>query len=139
MVAPLLQQNKKEVTKKPAKSWHSEGSKKQYSLLDFMKFTFPFLWKGGYIVKTCTVLTFVLLVLTKVLNVIHPLILKEVIDAVTSTNYGDEMQRHTYFLIGMYTLTMFSADFVNYIREVPFATVSASAETYIAHMVYNHI
>lgn len=39
----------------------------------------------------------------------------------------------------MYALARFLADFVNYVREVPFANVSASAEIYIAHMVYSHI
>ena len=42
-------------------------------------------------------------------------------------------------MIGMYALTRFSAEFVNYIREIPFANVAASAEVHIAHMVFNHI
>ena len=115
----------------------SGGSKKSYSIWDFMKFTMPFIWKGGLIIRIQTILTFVLLITSRVLTVIHPLILKMVIDDITlSETYGNTS---TYYLIGWYALTRFSAEFVNYIREVPFANVSASAETHIAHMVYNHI
>ena len=39
----------------------------------------------------------------------------------------------------MYCVVRFAADFVNNIREIPFANVSASAEIYIAHMVYTHV
>jgi ABC-type transport system involved in Fe-S cluster assembly fused permease/ATPase subunit len=39
----------------------------------------------------------------------------------------------------MYCVVRFSADFVNNIREIPFANVSASAEIFIAHLVYTHI
>lgn len=39
----------------------------------------------------------------------------------------------------MYAIVRFTADFVNNIREIPFANVSASAEIYIAHLVYSHI
>ena len=45
----------------------------------------------------------------------------------------------TYILVIMYAVTRFAADLVNNIRELPFANVSAAAEIYIAHMVYNHI
>jgi len=39
----------------------------------------------------------------------------------------------------MYAIVRFLADFVNNMREIPFANVSASAEIYIAHMVFSHI
>lgn len=39
----------------------------------------------------------------------------------------------------MYCLTRFSADFANNIREIPFANISASAEIFIAQLVYTHI
>ena len=136
MKAPLLEEKKEEEEIKDNQNQLGDFErKKQYGIWDFVKFTFPFLWKGGLKIRIYTVITLLLLVLTKMLNVTHPLILKLIIDGVTSFQDQSEI----YFYIGMYALTKFSADFVNYIREVPFATVSASAETYIAHMVYNHI
>jgi ABC-type transport system involved in Fe-S cluster assembly fused permease/ATPase subunit len=39
----------------------------------------------------------------------------------------------------MYAILRFTADFVNNMREIPFANVSASAEIFIAHKVYSHI
>ena len=76
------------------------------------------------------------MILAKVLNVIHPLILKVVVDNIT---LGGASDKETYFAIGWYVLVRFASQFVDFIREVPFANVSASAETHIAHMVYHHI
>lgn len=45
----------------------------------------------------------------------------------------------TYILVSMYAVVRFSSDLVNNLRELPFANVSAAAEIYIAHLVYNHI
>jgi hypothetical protein len=58
----------------------AETKKKTYTLWDFAKFTLPFLWRGGFVIRVQTVLTFVLLFLSKGLNVTHPLILKYAID-----------------------------------------------------------
>jgi len=77
-----------------------------------------------------------MLLLSRGLNVLHPVILKLAVDAITAS---DPDHAHTYLLISMYCVVRFLADFVNNIREIPFANVSASAEIYIAHMVYNHI
>jgi ATP-binding cassette subfamily B protein len=68
--------------------------------------------------------------------------LKFAIDSITcQTENGKdcEDQSQTYFLVAMYATVRFLADFVNNMREIPFANVSASAEIYIAHMVYSHI
>lgn len=70
----LVAEKKKEEEKKAA------VNKKSYSLWDFAKFTLPFLWKGGILIRLQTVLTFILLFLSKGLNVTHPLILKYAID-----------------------------------------------------------
>lgn len=86
-------------------------------------------------IRLQTVLTFIMLILSRGLNVLHPLILKLAVDAITY----NEGAGHTYMLIAMYCVIRFCADFVNNIREIPFANVSASAEIYIAHLVYNHI
>lgn len=123
-----------------------EEKKKDYSLLDFMKFTLPYLWRGGFIIRVQTVLTFVLLLVSRGLNVSHPLILKFAIDDITCTSEhqggggGDcpHSADYTYILVGLYAVVRFLADFVNNIREIPFANVSASAEIYIAHLVYSH-
>jgi ATP-binding cassette subfamily B protein len=107
--------------------------------MDFFKFVLPFLWRGGLIIKINTILTILLLIAAKGMNVIHPLILKMVIDEITLGDSSKSTQANIFFLIGMYTLTRFSSDFINYIREIPFATVAASAEIYVADMVYNHV
>lgn len=117
---------------------------KKYSMWHYFKFTMPFLWKGGFWIRVQTVLTFILLVISRLLNVTHPLILKYTIDAIgcdqsiDPTNCDSDHNR-TYMLIFMYAGTRYAADLVNNIRELPFANVSAAAEIYIAHMVYNHI
>lgn len=83
-----------------------------------------------------------MLLLSRGLNVLHPLILKYAIDAITKDDAGEsdpDSHGHTYLLVTMYCVVRFLADFVNNIREIPFANVSASAEIYIAHLVYNHI
>ncbi len=65
----------------------AEKKKKTYSLWDFTKFTLPFLWKGGFMIRVQTVLTFILLFLSKGLNVMHPLILKFVIDEIQKCHF----------------------------------------------------
>jgi len=42
-------------------------------------------------------------------------------------------------LILLYAVTKFVAEFLNYIREIPFAYIAANAEKYIAALVYRHI
>ena len=45
----------------------------------------------------------------------------------------------TYILILTYAMTKFGADFINNIREIPFANMSAAAEISIASDVYDHV
>ena len=135
---------KKEELVKKAKVEAEKKKKKTYSLWDFTKFTFPFLWKGGCLIRVQTVLTFVLLFISKGLNVLHPLILKLGLDQIQKCHFVKDHEEcpdtsHTYFLVAMYCVVRFSADFVNNIREIPFANISASAELFIAHLVYTHI
>jgi len=42
-------------------------------------------------------------------------------------------------LIIIYAAIKFTAEFLNYIRELPFAYMSANAEKNIAALVYGHI
>lgn len=127
----------------PAKKEEKE-KKKDYSLWDFMKFTFPYLWRGGFWIRVQTILTFFLLFISRGLNVSHPLILKFAVDDITCNSEkgsgGDcpHTAEYTYILVALYAVIRFLADFVNNIREIPFANVSASAEIYIAHLVYSH-
>lgn len=116
------------------------AKKKKYGLWDFTKFTVPYIWKGGFMIQLQTVLTLLMLLTSRALNVTHPLILKFAIDAITLDGKEESSDHaHTYMLIAMYCVVRFLADFVNNVREIPFANVSASAEIYIAHKVYNHI
>ncbi len=55
-------------------------NKKTYSLWDFAEFTFPFLWKGGFMIRVQLMFSFILMFLAKGLNVTHPIILKYAIE-----------------------------------------------------------
>ena len=68
----------------PEAQWGGAQGEKNYGYWYFLKFTFPAIWKQGWLLRIQVVITFSLLVLSKVLNVIHPLILKEVINDVTN-------------------------------------------------------
>jgi hypothetical protein len=108
----------------------------------FLKFTLPFMWTGGVMIKIQTVLTFTCLILSKVFNVMHPAVLGMVVNAIVCI--GEQKadcptSSEVYYLVGLYALLKFLADFVRYICEVPFASVSASSEVFIASMVYKHI
>jgi hypothetical protein len=50
---------------------------------DFLKFTLPFIWNRGWVIRIQTILTFIFLIASKALNVVHPLLLKTVIDDIT--------------------------------------------------------
>ncbi len=100
-----------------------EAKKKKYSLLDFAKFTVPYLWLGGFWIRVQTVITFVLLIASRLLNVTHPLILKYALDGMNNITDGasEPTTGHVYFLVAMYAIVRFFADFVNNAREIPFA------------------
>jgi ABC-type multidrug transport system fused ATPase/permease subunit len=127
---------------KAADSTWGDSGDKHYGLWYFVKFTFPFMWKGGPGIKIQTVLTFLCLILSKCFNVAHPAILGMVVDSLVCAGKGLDncpTKMETYQLVGAYALLKFLADFVRYIVEIPFSNVSASAEVYIASMVYKHI
>lgn len=72
----------------------------------------------------------------------HPAVLGLVVNAIVCI--GEKKgncpeSTDVYYLVGLYALLKFLADFVRYICEVPFANVSASSEVFIASMVYKHI
>ena len=76
-----------------------------------------------------------LMILAKLLNVTSPLILKEAIEGITCIEDEDTIcppTNETFLFVAMYGLIKFSADFTNYVREIPFSNVSSSAEVHIA-------
>jgi hypothetical protein len=92
--------------------------------------------------KATTVFTFFLLFASRAANITHPLILKAIIDNISCDREADDScpeSDEVYVLIGLYALVKFGGDFLNYIREVPFAYISANAEKHIAKLVYGHI
>lgn len=100
------------------------------------------MWKGGVMIKIQTILTFLCLILSKVFNTAHPAILGMIVNAIVCIgNAGADCpsSNEVYYLIGLYTLLKFLADFIRYVCEVPFSNVSASSEVYIASLVYKHI
>jgi hypothetical protein len=82
------------------------------------------------------------MITSKCLNVIYPYFLKLAIDGISCDPRTSLTECTTtteiYFFVGMYGAIKFSSDFANYIREIPFSVVTASAETHIAKMVYKH-
>jgi hypothetical protein len=100
------------------------------------------MWKGGFMIRVCTIITFALMITSKCLNVVFPYFLKLAIDGI-SCNPATSLtvcpaNSEIYFFVGMYGAIKFSSDFANYIREIPFSVVTASAECHIAKMVYKH-
>ena len=127
-------------------SWDGNTSvQKTYGFNDFFKFAFPFLWKGSCWIKFTTVFTFFLLFASRMANIAHPLILRVIINNISCDPEDTDLEdgcpgtQSTYMLIIAYAATKFGADFLNYIREVPFSVISANAEKYIASMVYSHV
>jgi hypothetical protein len=130
-----------------AGAWDSTSGTgaRDHGFVDFYKFSFPFMWKGGCHVKVSTIGMFIILIISRFGNVIHPLVLKEVVANITCdpkiTTLEDGCPEHktTYMLILVYAVTKFFAEFLNYIREIPFAYIAANAEKHIAALVYRHI
>ncbi len=96
-------------------------------------------------IKLTTIFTFFLLFASRFANILVPLILRAIINNIscdpetTDLEDGCPDTQSTYILVIAYAATKFGADFMNYIREVPFAVISANAEKYIAAMVYSHV
>lgn len=139
-----IEQVKKQLEEKKKKSmnaWGETGDKKSFGLIGFAKFTAPRLWRGDFFNKFLVVLNFVLILANKGANVVVPIVLKYAVDAITCVKGVSECPtpQHTYVLIAAYALVKFAADFLNYIREIPYARMSANAEISIAHDVYDHV
>ena len=113
---------------------------------EFIAFTWPFLWKGGWEVKVTTFFTFIMLLTSRALTVIHPLILRRVIQNITCEPGNNDFEggvcpttEDTYLVILFYAGMKLAAEVINYLREIPFAYVSANAEKHIAKTVHSHM
>jgi len=104
------------------------------------------MWRGSCFAKFVTIITFVLLIVSRIANTSHPLILGQIVADIScdpenplfkETGCPDSQQIYTW--IAIYACMKFFAEFLNYMREIPFAYVSANAELHIATMVYRHI
>lgn len=134
-----------------AGAWDAGAGSKEYGTKDFLAFAVPFIWRGGATVKISTILMFVSLIISRLGNVVHPLVLKQVVQNITCTedkakpaSGSAEASKcpdahATYMLIIIYAVTKFAAELLNYIREIPFAYMAANAEKHIAAIVYRHI
>jgi len=125
---------KKEPEKRGAtkNKWGTDDSIKDYGLWYTMKFLIPILFKGDWVVKLQILVTVLLTFGAKVFAVIHPIVLKFIIDRMAAGEAA-------YYFIVLYIVLRFASEACNLSREISFASVSASAEVYIADKVYNHI
>ena len=60
-------------------------------------------------------------------------------DIMATTEDGCADPMDTYILIAAYATCKFLNEMINYLREVPFAYIMASAEQHIAELVYRHV
>ncbi len=82
---PLLPKNEKEPERKPA------------SILKVFTFAFPIIWgRGGLCIRVMTILAFLFLVLSKVINILGPIALKYAVDtlSISGTPVGAITKEH---------------------------------------------
>ena len=60
-------------------------------------------------------------------------------DIMATTTEGCPDAEDTYILIIVYAVCKFLNEFINYLRELPFAYTTANAEKHIAELVYRHV
>ena len=130
----------KKPTKLPAKkkepnkgsSWGDTDTIKDYGLFYTIRFLLPLMIGDDWVSRIQLLLTVLLTLAAKVLAVIHPIVLKYIIDNLT-------LGISSYLLILLYFVVRLASESCNMVREVTFASISASAEVSIASRVYNHI
>ena len=133
----IIQEKEKELLKMPEKTgdmWADGDAKKTFGLWETLKFSFPRLWRGGCCAKFTVLFNFFMILASKATNVIGPLLLKEVIDAMTcvpvKASKGVEektcpTEQETYVLIGIYASFKLLYDLLNNLREIPYAAMAA--------------
>jgi ABC-type multidrug transport system fused ATPase/permease subunit len=140
--------------RKSMNAWGNTGEMKSFGLRGMLSFTLPRLWRGSCYAKFIFIFNVMMIFILKAVNVLVPLVFKEVIDSIVceeeklaesdtfllrSAESGCPTEQETYTIIGLYAVVKFAADFLNYIREIPFANMAAVAEISIAHDVYDHV
>lgn len=88
-------------------------------------------------------LNYLAIPVTKAAQVLSPLILKYAVDGILCDRSVKDntcnTEEETYMLIGAYGLFKLAYDILNSLREIPYARMAATAETTIAHDVYDHV
>jgi ABC-type multidrug transport system fused ATPase/permease subunit len=99
------------------------------------------LWRGTLYDKFLVLFNIILIFANKGTNVLVPILLKFAVDAITCAGGVQTCPspQQTYLLIGAYAVCKFLADFINYIREIPYTRMAANAEIKISHTVYDHV
>lgn len=101
------------------------------------------------------IINILLVFLVKIVNVIVPIVLMQVVDSIICSNDDPKTSSKTYWLtsdqpgcppdekvysiIIIYIVVRFFAEFLANIREIPFADMAAVAEVSIAYDVYDHV
>ena len=117
----LIEKRKAEKQKKGGAAAWEETEAEPKGLFHTVKYAMPTLWKGGIGKKLLFVTNIFLLILAKVLNTAHPLVLKEGIDALTVGTSA------MWFIVG-YVLLKLAADTCRNLQEMTFVQVAANAE-----------
>ena len=133
-----------EMKKKNKSAWAKTVKAKTFGLKEMFKFTWPRIWTHEWPARLNVFAYLILVLLVKATNVLLPLIMKVLIDNMTCKVDGEETKEcpspeDTYTLILLYAACKFVADTFNYLREIPFANMSAKAEVSIAYDVYDHV
>lgn len=145
-------------------AWGLEKTDKQYGFKAFFAFVGPIVWKGGWLLRIQALITFIMVILCKVLTVFSPIMLKyaidgivactptpaaattgpvaEVVPATGTTGLVTPLNCNataTMIYIVLYCAVRFASDLFNNLKDVVFANVSATSEVAIASAVYNHV
>jgi len=122
---------------KYGKSDEEDKDHKTFGLMGMYKFTWPRVWRGGCFPKFIVIMNFLVIIFLKITAVFIPLLLKEVIDAITcdSSKFTQEAfksdttdkflirvgekcpsSQETYALIGIYAAVKFLNNIIDGVR-----------------------
>jgi hypothetical protein len=68
--------DKEKIDKTKTDNWGTDGNDKHYGFKEFLSFSLPLVWQGKLAVKLMTVFMFILLLISRVGQVIHPLVMR---------------------------------------------------------------
>ena len=63
-------------------SWTATSEESNHNIFDFINFALPFMWQGSCAIKCTTVTTFVMIIISKIFTVCHPLILGAIVKSI---------------------------------------------------------